>query len=105
MGWFTATGFTYPNPDQVRYQDLNGNSIISVKAEQFGTISSPISVTDKKVLFSCELRLCAINKSDKSVNLISKDNLQSGSQGNWLTVNKIQNVVAGISGKLTLLKP
>ena len=35
-GWFTSSGFTYPNPDQVKYQDINAASVVSVKADEFG---------------------------------------------------------------------
>jgi hypothetical protein len=57
------------------------------------------------VLFSCELRLCAVNKTSKAVNLVSKNTIQKGAQVNWITVGKTKYAMAGVSGKLTLLKP
>ena len=103
--WFTASGFTYPNPDQVKYQDINAVSVVSVKADEFGTLNSSISADEKMVLFSCELRLCAVNKTSKAVNLVSKNTIQKGAQVNWITVDKTKYAMAGVSGKLTLLKP
>jgi len=103
--WFTASGFTYPNPDQVKYQDINAVSVVSVKADEFGTLNSSISADDKMVLFNCELRLCAVNKTSKAVNLVSKNTIQKGAQVNWITVDKTKYALAGVSGKLTLLKP
>ena len=103
--WFTASGFTYPNPDQVKYQDINAASVVSVKADEFGTLNSSISADEKMVLFSCELRLCAVNKTSKVVNLVSKNTIQKGAQVNWITVDKTKYAMAGVSGKLTLLKP
>jgi hypothetical protein len=103
--WFTASGFTYPNPDQVKYQDINAVSVVSVKADEFGTLNSSISADEKMVLFSCELRLCAVNKSSKAVNLVSKNTIQKGAQVNWITIDKTKYAMAGVSGKLTLLKP
>lgn len=103
--WFTASGFTYPNPDQVKYQDINAVSVVSVKADEFGTLNSSISADEKMVLFSCELRLCAVNKTSKVVNLVSKNTIQKGAQVNWITVDKTKYAMAGVSGKLTLLKP
>ena len=103
--WFTASGFTYPNPDQVKYQDINAVSVVSVKADEFGTLNSSISADEKMVLFSCELRLCAVNKTSKAVNLVSKNTIQKGAQVNWITVDKTKYALAGVSGKLTLLKP
>jgi hypothetical protein len=103
--WFTASGFTYPNPDQVKYQDINAVSVVSVKADEFGTLNSSISADEKMVLFSCELRLCAVNKTSKAVNLVSKNTIQKGAQVNWITVGETKYAMAGVSGKLTLLKP
>lgn len=103
--WFTASGFTYPNPDQVKYQDINAVSVVSVKADEFGTLNSSISADEKMVLFSCELRLCAVSKTSKAVNLVSKNTIQKGAQVNWITVDKTKYALAGVSGKLTLLKP
>jgi hypothetical protein len=104
-GWFTSSGFTYPNPDQIKYQDINAASVVSVKADEFGTLNSSISADEKMVLFSCELRLCAVNKSNKVVNLVSKNIIQKGAQVNWITVAKTKYAIAGVSGKLTLFKP
>ena len=103
--WFTASGFTYPNPDQVKYQDINAAAVVSVKADEFGTLNSSISADEKMVLFSCELRLCAVNKTSRAVNLVSKNTIQKGAQVNWITVDKTKYAMAGVSGKLTLLKP
>jgi hypothetical protein len=103
--WFTSSGFTYPNPDQVKYQDINAAAVVSVKADEFGTLHSSISADEKMILFSCELRLCAVNKSNKVVNLVSKNTIQKGAQVNWITVNKTKYAMAGVSGKLTLFKP
>ena len=103
--WFTASGFTYPNPDQVKYQDINAVSVVSVKADEFGTLNSSISADEKMVLFSCELRLCAVNKTSKAVSLVSKNTIQKGAQVNWITIDKTKYAMAGVSGKLTLLKP
>ncbi len=104
-GWFTSSGFTYPNPDQVKYQDINAASVVSVKADEFGTLHSSISADEKMVLFSCELRLCAVSKSNKVVNLVSKNSIQKGAQVNWITIDKTKYAMAGVSGKLTLFKP
>ena len=103
--WLTASGFTYPNPDQVKYQDINAVSVVSVKADEFGTLNSSISADEKMVLFSCELRLCAVSNTSKAVNLVSKNTIQKGAQVNWITVDKTKYALAGVSGKLTLLKP
>ena len=104
-GWFTASGFTYPNPDQVKYQEINETEGLSVKADEFGTLHSSISADEKTVLFSCELRLCVLNKTSKVISLVSKNSIQKGAQVNWITIDKTKYAMAGVSGKLTLFKP
>ena len=104
-GWFTASGFTYPNPDQVKYQEINETEGVSVKADEFGTLHSAISADEKTVLFSCELRLCLLNKASKVISLVSKSSIQKGSQINWVTVNKTKYAIAGVGYKLTIFKP
>ena len=104
-GWFTASGFTYPNPDQVKYQEINETEGVSVKADEFGTLHSAISADEKTVLFSCELRLCVLNKASKVISLVSKSSIQKGSQINWVTVNKTKYAIAGVGYKLTIFKP
>ena len=104
-GWFTASGFTYPNPDQVKYQEINATEGVSVKADEFGTLHSSISADEKTVLFSCELRLCVLNKASKVISLVSKSSIQKGSQINWVTVNKTKYAIAGVGYKLTIFKP
>ena len=79
--------------------------MVSVKADEFGTLHSSISADEKMVLFSCELRLCAVSKSNKVVNLVSKNSIQKGAQVNWITIDKTKYAMAGVSGKLTLFKP
>ena len=104
-GWFTASGFTYPNPDQVKYQEINETEGVSVKADEFGTLHSAISADEKTVLFSCELRLCVLNKASKVISLVSKSSIQKGSQINWVTVNKTKYAIAGVGYQLTIFKP
>jgi hypothetical protein len=46
-----------------------------------------------------------VNKSNKVVNLVSKNNIQKSAQVNWIAVGKTKYAIAGVSGKLTLFKP
>ena len=43
-----------------------------MKADEFGTLHSSISADEKTILFSCELRLCVLNKASKVISLVSK---------------------------------
>jgi hypothetical protein len=70
----------------------------------YGIPNSPIAIDEKSILFSCELRLCLVNKSKNKIELISKGVTSNGGKGVWVTLNKIRYAVAGVSGKLTLYK-
>lgn len=104
-GWFTGTGASFPNPDQVRYQLFDATSFTDATSAEYGVPNSPIVMDDKTVMFGCQLRLCALNKTNRLVSLISNSPVQEGSLSSWITLNKIRYAVAGVSGKLTLFKP
>ena len=104
VGWFTASGSLFPNPDSLKYQELNSLTPKSVQPNSHGTPNSLISIDSKSILFSCEQRLCALNKSNNTTTLISKESIQKGGKSEWITVNKIRYAIAGVSGKLTLFK-
>jgi hypothetical protein len=104
-GWFTGTGASFPNPDQVRYQLFGATSFTDATSVEYGVPNSPIVMDDKTIMFGCQLRLCALNQANRSVTLISNSTVQEGSLSSWITLNKIRYAVAGVSGKLTLFKP
>ena len=105
LGWFTGSGVSFPDPNQVRYQTLLSSTINNVSTTNYGVPNSPIEIDEKSILFGCNLRLCSINKVDKSISLVSSGSIKDGGKSNWINVNKIRYAVAGVSGKLTLFKP
>jgi hypothetical protein len=104
-GWFTGTGASFPNPDQIRYQLLGASSFTDATSTEFGIPNSPIVIDDRSLIFGCQLRLCVLNRADGSVKLVSNGQLQEGSLSSWITLNKIRYAIAGVSGILTLFKP
>ncbi len=104
-GWFTGTGASFPNPNQIRYQLFGASSFTDASSVEFGVPNSPIVMDDRTIMFGCQLRLCALNQANRSVSLISNGTVQEGSLSSWITLNKIRSAVAGVSGKLTLFKP
>jgi hypothetical protein len=46
-----------------------------------------------------------LNKSNNSISLISKDVIQKGGKGEWITIKKVRYAIAGVSGKLNLFNP
>ena len=105
FSWFTSSGVSIPNPNQIRYQASPTSTFIDTKVVGYGIPNSPIAIDEKSILFSCELRLCLVNKSKNKIELISKGVTSNGGKSTWITLNKIRYAVAGVSGKLILFKP
>ena len=105
VSWFTGSGVSFPDPNQVRYQTLLSSTFSNVSTTNYGVPNSPLEIDEKSILFGCSLRLCSINKADKSISLVTKGSIQEGGKSNWISINKIRYAVAGVSGKLTLFKP
>ena len=105
VSWFTGSGVSFPDPNQVRYQTLLSSAFSNVSTTNYGVPNSPLEIDEKSILFGCNLRLCSINKADKSISLVTKGSIQEGGKSNWISINKIRYAVAGVSGKLTLFKP
>jgi hypothetical protein len=104
VSWFTGSGVSFPDPNQVRYQTLLSSTFSNVSTTNYGVPNSPLEIDEKSILFGCNLRLCSINKADKSISLVTKGSIQEGGKSNWISINKIRYAVAGVSGKLTLFK-
>jgi len=104
FSWFTSSGVSLPNPNQIRYQPSTTSSFVDNREVAYGTPNYTLTLDDKAILFGCELRLCSLSKSNNKVELVSKGVTSSGGKSLWITLNKIRYAVAGVSGKLTLYK-
>ena len=105
LSWFTGSGVSFPNPNQIRYQTLPATKFTDVTASDYGVPNSPVAIDEKNIMFGCQLRLCSLDKTKRTALLISNGTVQEGAQSSWITLNKVRYAVAGVSGKLTLLKP
>jgi hypothetical protein len=103
--WFTGSGMTFPNPNQLRTKVVTATTSSTFTSASFGIPNSPMAIDEKSVLFGCELRLCALNRTDKSIALVSKNQIVKDGKASWITLNKTRYALAGVSGKLTLFKP
>ena len=104
-GWFTGNGISFPYPNLLRTKFVTATTTTTYTPGNFGIPDSPMAIDEKSVLFGCELRLCSLNKADKVISLVSKNQITDGSKSTWITINKTRYALAGVSGKLTLFKP
>ena len=103
--WFGAAAISLPKPDQIQWSRAGIDARPdTAKTDYFGTPNGPIAVDKAGIIFGCEERLCAFNKSDQTVNLISNANSSSTKSAEWITLNKRKYALAANNGKLTLFK-
>ncbi len=103
--WYTGSGLTYPNPNQLRSKVVTASSSTTFTSGNFGIPNSSMAIDDRSILIGCELRLCEVNRTNKSISLISRNQLARDAASSWITLNKIRYALAGVSGKLTLFRP
>ena len=102
--WYTGSGLTYPNPNQLRTKVVTASSSTTFTSGNFGIPNSSMAIDDRSVLIGCELRLCEVNRANKSISLVSRNQLARDAASSWITLNKIRYALAGVSGKLTLFR-
>ena len=103
--WFGAAAISLPKPDQIQWSRTGIDaSPDTAKTDYFGTPNGPIAVDNSGIIFGCEERLCAYNKLDQTINLISSANSSSTKSAGWITLNKRKYALAANNGKLTLFK-
>ena len=103
--WLNASGISIPNPSQVAWSSITTNATpTSIGTDYFGTPKAPISMGDKAILFNCAGRLCAINRTDQTISLVSAGNFDNSARSEWITINKVRYALASYQGKLTLFK-
>ena len=103
--WLGASGISLPFASQIQWNQIGQSSDPTlVTPDFFGTPSSPFAVDNSGIIFGCEQRLCAMNKIDKTISLISTQNFAASASADWLTVKGVRYVVVGSNGKLVLLR-
>jgi hypothetical protein len=104
-GWLGASGISLPNPDQIQWSRMDSVAPPSTsKTDYFGVPSAPIAVDSSAIIFGCQDRLCAYNKSEKTINLISNSSLKGAKSATWITLNKVKFALVSSDGKLALFR-
>jgi hypothetical protein len=108
--WFSATALSMPDPTLVRTLNLNTASGVSITStSNYGTPNELMSSDSKTLLFNCLGRLCAIDyakfsKGQSAISLASSWQSAEPIASAWILLNKVRYAVAGINGKVVLLK-
>jgi hypothetical protein len=108
--WFSATALSIPDPTLVRTLNVSKSSAVSTtSSSNFGTANKLMSSDSKTLMFNCLGRLCAIDyakfsRGQTAISLASSWQSVEPIASAWITLNKVRYAVAGINGKVVLLK-
>ena len=107
--WLGATSASIPNPVQIRWMNLDGDSRINtVVPDNYGAPASPMSVDTKTMIFGCQTRICSLDLNaaalKPTIKLVSGVRNNSRADASWVVLNKVRYAVTSISGKLALIK-
>lgn len=106
--WLGGDSQSLPEARTLRWLTLNKDlEVSSITPDGLGTPSRYLSTDNSMIAFTCERRLCAIDRS-KSIPkrvFISPYENPDGIDSTWVTVNRVKYLVAGIYGQLVMLRP
>ena len=108
--WFSATAISRPDPTLLSTLNVSkplGTLVTSTS--NYGTPNKLLSSDSKTLLFNCLGRLCAIDyakfsKGQSAISLASSWQSTEPIASAWIILNKVRYAVAGINGKVVLLK-
>ena len=108
--WFSATALSMPDPTLLRTLNLStAAGVVTTSTSNYGTPNELFSSDSKTLLFNCLGRLCAIDyfkfsKGQSAIALASSWQSTEPIASAWIVLNKVRYAVAGINGKVVLLK-
>ncbi len=108
--WFSATALSMPDPTTIRTLNVSKSSRVQITStSNFGTPNKLLSSDSKTLLFNCLGRLCAIDyakfsRGQSAIALASSWQSTEPIASAWIVLNKVRYAVAGINGKVVLLK-
>jgi hypothetical protein len=106
--WLGGDSLSLPEAKSIRWLSLSQNmGVSSVIPDGLGTPSRYLSTDTSLIAFTCERRLCAIDKSKslpKQIFVSPYENPE-GIESAWVNVNSTKYLVAGIYGQLVMLRP
>ena len=106
--WLGGDSLSLPEAKTIRWISIAGASgVSSIFTDQLGTPSRYLSTDSSLIAFTCERRLCAIDKSKSTPRRIFLSPYENpdGIESAWVNVNRTKYLVAGIYGQLVMLRP
>jgi hypothetical protein len=110
--WLGGDSLSLPEAKTVRWVSLSksldvATQVASIDPDELGTPSRYLSTDSSLIAFTCEKRLCAIDKSKETPKkiFVSPYENPDGIESAWVNVNRMKYLIAGIYGQLVMLRP
>lgn len=109
--WLAGPSTTPGFANEIRWLKVDSPKKISkISSGSFGRPGERLSTDGKNIIYNCQERLCAISTGEKivgqsSIRLVSSPQQLAPINTAWVNINRSLNLLAGINGKVVLLKP
>jgi hypothetical protein len=106
--WLISSPATAPNPNRIRWSLIQNPPAQSVAtSELYGAPGKYLNNEGRYIAYNCQYRLCVLDsaRAIPTIKLVASEQNPAGIDSAWVTVNRIQYLVAGYKGQLSMFRP
>jgi hypothetical protein len=106
--WLISSPATAPNPNRIRWSAVQNPPTQSLAtSEGFGVPGKYLNTDGRYIAYNCEQRLCVLDSSRAipSIKLVSTEQNPNGIDSAWVVVDRVQYLIAGYKGQLSMFRP
>jgi hypothetical protein len=106
--WLISSPSTAPNPNRIRWSLVQNTPSQSVAtSEIYGTPGKYLNTDGRYIAYNCQQRLCVLDsaRAIPSIKLVSSEQNPDGIDSAWVKVNRVQYLIAGYKGQLSMFRP
>jgi hypothetical protein len=106
--WLISSPATAPNPNRIRWSLVQNTPTQAVAtSETYGTPGKYLNTDGRYIAYNCEQRLCVLDsaRAIPSIKLVSSEQNPNGIDSAWVMVNRVQYLIAGYKGQLSMFRP
>ena len=102
--WLSARGDSLPNPSQINFVRITDSDFSEkITTSTFGAPGRPLSIDGTEVVFGCAGRICRAGLDSGETRLVNGAQ-QITNSAQLITIGKARYLVAGVKGKLSLIR-
>ena len=106
--WLVSSPATAPNPNRIRWSLVQNTPTQAVAtSEIYGTPGKYLNTDGRYIAYNCQQRLCVLDsaRAIPSIKLVSSEQNPDGIDSAWVMVNRVQYLIAGYKGQLSMFRP